>query len=286
MSDTGTGPRGTPVTAAGLETQAEHLRQRIEELHRMQGKGKYITLLLVLVIVVEFGVFYTSTRRKVEANFSGQSMQQAMSQRLAQLLPELRDMVVKAGRNALPVYRQLAVARFQQVGPDVAKDAMARLKSIPADVGNELGLSLSKAFDETLTRLRPDILKTYPNLTDEQKLALLRVALYDKIEQQNGAIQSRLTSITEGEKSRMTSLLVKFEPSKATGAPSDSSRERLFLHTLVDVLLDTGFQTDVLAEDAAAAPALKAAKPAAKEVSGGVAKPVAGEQITGDIQGN
>lgn len=247
-------PPPFPATAAGLGNEADRLGAQLKELHRAQGISRYIMLALVLVVVIEFAVFYYATRRNLEANFSSGSIQQAMAQRLPQIAPQLRDMLVTAGQNALPVYRRLAVDRFTEAGPAIAKDAVVQIQNLPQDVGDELSLRLQKTFDGALARLQTDIQKTYPTLSDEQKRAVLQVALYDKIEQQNQAIQARLTSIEDREKARMMTILTKFEPPKLAEGTRGPNRERVFLHTLVDVLLDTDFQANLATEAIPAAP--------------------------------
>jgi len=228
----------TPATAAGIESEVMRLQKRVDELRSVQASSRRITLLLVLVVVIEFAAFAVYTREKVTANFNEQALQAAVAERVPKLTPELRDRLLVVAQHTMPIYRDRAMQRFQQAGPEVARDALDRLQKLPEDNGRELNAHLQIAFEVARAKLEPDIQKSFPSLSTDQKAQILHGAFLGAIHKENEGVAKHVTDITERELKSMRDVLEKFDVPAVTSERARRDREREFLHALVDVMMD------------------------------------------------
>ncbi len=245
MSHSGQSPTHTPATIDGMSSEIDRLQRRVEDLRRVQAASRWTTLVLLLIIVAEFAVFVFTTRQKVVANFNDADIKKAINERLPRLTPQVRDRLVKVAQNALPVYRDQAMARLKATGPGVARDALDRLQKLPQQDGQEMARRLETSFEHVLTKLDPEIRGTFPTLNNEQKTRLIHEAFMQNVQKQNEAVAAHITQIYAGELARVKDALDKFDLPKEAGGKNVAAREREFLHTLVDVMMDSGMKFDI-----------------------------------------
>jgi hypothetical protein len=249
MADLGDEMRNN-LSWTDLEARLDGLNGQLRALKNAQHLGRIITLGICVLVILEFSMFAGSTTQRIEANFSDQNIQQAMAQHLPMLAPEVRDVLLKAGQNALPTYRELAMRKLKSDGPAIAADALRQLKTLPDDVCDEMQPRLRHAFDSAIARLAPDIRNACPTLADDQKRSVLEVDLYDRIDADNLVIAKRMVSIEDREKAQMLDILSRFDTPRIPEGTRDPARQRVFLHSLVDVLLDTNYSADLSKFDA------------------------------------
>jgi len=235
----------TPAAAPGLDRKVAQIEQRVVELDRIQASSRRASLIVLLVVAAEFALFALTTRRNVENNFNDQDVQKAIADRLPDLTPELRDHLVQVSEHELPVYRQLALARFQVAGPVVAREAMARLEKLPEENGEEMQKRLDAAFAKAMTRLEPDIENTYPTVSDDRKREIMQSEFQKLIDEQNEGVARHITDIYVKEQESTRTVLDKFDIPGDAGKLSPTARQREFLHALVDVLMDGDFKMDL-----------------------------------------
>lgn len=242
MADSGSGSR----PREGIDGPIERIEGRLDELRRMQFMGRMVEIVLILVVLIEFAIFAVTTKAEVSNNFNEQEVQKAFAKGLPVVMPKIRDQVRTVLQNVEPVYRQEASRRLQASGPLIAKDAMARFESLPEDTGNEMMRKLQVAFQTAIDSVEPDIKKTYPSLSNERKMKILQDEFHFQIQKQNDALAKKVTAISEHEKASMLNALDKFGVTAPTKVKiSSRDREREFLHTLVDVLMDTDLEADL-----------------------------------------
>lgn len=228
----------TPATAAGIEAEVTRLQKRIDELRAVQASSRRTTLVLVLVVLLEFAAFAVYTRERVVANFNQDALRAAVAERVPKLTPELRDRLLTVAQHTVPVYRDRAMQRFEQAGPEVARDALDRLQKLPEDNGRELNARLQASFEVALARLEPDLQKSFPSLSSEQKAQVLHGAFVAAVHRENEAVAKHVIEITERELKSMREVLEKFDIPAETTERGRRDREREFLHALVDVMMD------------------------------------------------
>jgi hypothetical protein len=165
--------------------------------------------------------------------------------------PDFERHLTDVARDVIPVYREQAVARFRQVGPEVATEAIHRLKALPETSSRKLEEQLTASHSRVLARIEPEIATRYPSLSEARKRELLASYFHDRIDAENKQLASKMESMHISEAIRVQAVLDKFgvadEPSARPG-----EREREFLHALVDVMMDSNL-TDPLTMPAPAA---------------------------------
>jgi hypothetical protein len=231
----------TLPTASGIEAEVNRLSQTVGELRRVQATSRRITTILALILVAEFAVFTYFTLQHVQANFSQDDLQKAVAERVPQVTPELQQRIVAVARKTMPVYRELATERFQKVGPEIARDALARLQRLPQENGEELNSHLQKAFDTALSRIEPDMKKAFPSLSEEQQVSILHAEFLGAVDKENEEIAHHINGLAENELKSMNEVLNRFDIPSEASMMSPQAREREFLHALVDVMMDGEF---------------------------------------------
>jgi hypothetical protein len=235
-SSSGAGP--SPSSTGDAEVA--RMRARFADLRKAQRAARLRVLALAAIVVIMFAVFAHVTVRRVQDNFEQRAVQQAVAERLPEVLPLAGEQVRVATLNALPTYRKLAAERFEQVRPALAARARARLEKVPDETGHLLGEALHTAFDSALKRIEPDVKRTFPSLTDAQKRDLLNVYFHDAIEARNKELASYIEKLYTNELLTMHAALDKFELPRddaathdTTAAPTDDKAQRDLLHTML-----------------------------------------------------
>ena len=235
-------PKGrTPATAGGIDSELNRLHQRVDELRRIQAMSRRINLILAIIVVAEFALFVYFTREHVQANFNPEDVQRAVAERVPKVTPQLREHFMAVAQHTLPIYREQVTQRFQKVGPEVARDALARLQKLPQENGDELNKHLRSAFDVALSRIEPDMKKAYPMLSQEQQASILQRSFQGVIDAENADIAHHVNDLAENELKTMHEVLDKFDVPSEASLMSHPAREREFLHALVDVMMDSEF---------------------------------------------
>ncbi|HSZ59410.1 MAG TPA: hypothetical protein VK797_27450 [Tepidisphaeraceae bacterium] len=237
MSQNVSGP--TPPNAAGLEGEVERLQRQLERLRGLQASSRRTVLVLLVIVLAEFAAFAYYTKKHVSDNFESTAVQRAINERIPQMTPLVRDRMMTVTEHVLPVYRDEAMKRFQKVGPEVAHDAMDRLQKLPEDNGNMLQERLKVALAAAVAKVQPDMNKTFPTLTNEKKTAILEEEFTARVQKQNDQIARHITSVYETQLKEMRDVLDKFDVPTDLSARERVTREREFLHALVDVMMDS-----------------------------------------------
>ena len=252
----------TAPTAAGVNSEIGRLTQRVEELRRVGAMSRRVTLLLVVIAVVEFAAFSYFTVHQVQSNFNQDDVSKAVATLVPQVTPQIRTHLQTVAEHTLPIYRTAATERFQKVGPEVARDALARLEKLPEENGEELNAQLKTAFKNALDRLEPDIKKAFPTLSNEQRVSILHDEFLGAIDKENDAIAHHVNSMADSELQNMKQVLEKFDVPSDTSPAARREREREFLHALVDVMMDSDTTLQPVRVSPTTQPAMKTASAA------------------------
>jgi len=217
------------------------MRTRFAELRQAQRAARLRVIALAVIVVIMFAAFAHFTVRRVQDNFEQRAVQQAVAERLPEVLPIAGEQLRVATLNALPTYRKLAAERFEQARPALAARARARLEKVPDETGHLLGDALHTAFDSALKRIEPDVKRTFPSLTDAQKQDLLNVYFHDAVDARNKELSAYIEKLYTNELLSMHAALDKFElprddaaaPATPATGPTDDKAQRDLLHTML-----------------------------------------------------
>jgi hypothetical protein len=210
------------------------MRARFDELRRAQRTARARVLILAVIVVIMFAAFAHFTVRRVQDNFEQRAVQQAVAERLPEVLPIAGEQLRVATLNALPTYRKLAAERFREVHPALAARARARLEKVPDETGHLMSEALHGAFEGALKRIEPDVKRTFPSLTDAQKQDLLNVYFHDAIDARNKEVAAYIEKVYTNELLGMHAALDKFElPRDDAAGPTTDKAQRDLLHTML-----------------------------------------------------
>jgi len=214
------------------EQSVERAQAKLVELKQLQSTARKQLLGIVAVIVLMFLVFMYTTYHQLRENFNPEDVQKAMSARAVELAPQAGVRLRAAATSAAPVYRDLAMKRFQTVSPDVARQAVKRLETIPETTGKAMNERLKVTFDNVTKKLEPDVEKMFPSL-DKDTQHKLMLEFQDKmIAQQNEEIKSHVSGLYTKELVRLQEALTKFDHTVPASANADNL-SRTFLRSLV-----------------------------------------------------
>jgi hypothetical protein len=216
------------------ESEVARMRTRFAELRSAQRAARVRVLILAVVVVIMFAAFAHFTVRRVQDNFEQRAVQQAVAERLPEVLPVAGEQLRVAAVNAMPTYRKLAAERFEQVRPSLAAKARARLEKVPDETGQLMSDALQTAFDAALKRIEPDVKRTFPSLTDAQKQDLLNVYFHDAIAARDKELSAYIEKLYTNELLSMHAALDKFElPRDDAAGPTADKAQRDLLHTML-----------------------------------------------------
>lgn len=224
-----------PPAPSPADVNVAELRQRFAELRKRQAAAGRTAVGVAVAVVALFGAFTYFTVNRVRDNFSQPAVQKAVSEHLPAVVPVAGAQLQKAAVAALPVYRDLAVAQFEKVRPELAAKAMARLDGVPDRAGRLMSERVSASFDKALKRVEPELRQTFPSLTDAQKQQVLADYFHDGIAERNQAIASHIEKMYTNELIAAHSALDKFDLPAADAAVDPGRLQRDFLRSLLAV---------------------------------------------------
>jgi hypothetical protein len=254
------------ATAAALQRKADEIQQGLNEIRRLQSTGRTQTLLVVVIIILMFVVFMYSTYSRIRGNFNDAAVQKAIDESTKQFLPKASERLSAAARNAAPVYRELAMQRMQQVGPEIASQARQRLEKVPEESAKAMYAQLDTTFKKVVDRVDPEVKEAFPSLTDDRKKAILE-SFHADVHDENEKIKAHVDKIYTNELVKLHGVMEKFDTTISPGQAKDQA-ERDFLHSLVmyvDYIITQPNATGPASEKAA--PVKQAAAPATQASS-------------------
>lgn len=238
--------QGGPGGEIGADRRVAAIEARVNRLVEAYRRGRRQMLVIALLVIALFGVFTLATTWQVKDNLRKDRLRDAVVARAPAVQPDLERHLTDVARDVLPVYREQAVARFKEVGPEVSQIAMERLKTLPADASKQIEEQLQVSRDRVLARIEPELAARYPSLTDERKKEILATYFHEKIGAENEQLASKLDAIRTSETIKVDAVLEKFGVGAEPPASRPRERERQFLHALVDVLMDSDLTTPIV----------------------------------------
>jgi hypothetical protein len=199
-------------------------------------------MVVLTIIVLMFLWFMYATYGKLRDNFNPEAVQKAMSARAVELAPQAGVRLRGAAMNAMPSYRDLAMARFQQISPDLARQAVDRFKTVPNTAGAAMTVRLNTTFDNVIKKLEPDVAAAFPTLDKDKQHQLLLEFRDRMVAEENDTIKRHVAALYAKELVRLQQALDRFDHTLPVGADADTL-SRNFLRTMiryVDYLIVVG----------------------------------------------
>lgn len=246
-----------PSSAEGLPAE---LRLKFAAIRRWQGITRAVTVLAVIVITVMFLVFATTTRSRIEGSFTEARVQKAVTEALPTVTPLVRESISQIGREALPVYQQMATERYQRVRDNLGTTALARLTSLPEEGGKMMATKLDATLDRVIKRIEPDFRSTFPSLADASKRDILVNEFFKEVEERNVDIARKVDEVRINEMSKVKFVLEKFALPPDEAAPANDQLKKELVRTLLLLAMQK-------LDDLENAPAPTGAVPAAQTTS-------------------
>lgn len=251
--------RPAPAAQSSMEAEVDRMRTRLAEFQRLNSMARIQAVVLVVLIAVMFYIFSTTTVAHVKANFTDDQVRDAMAKQAPEVVATVTPPLVRAVQAAVPTYKEVAIKRLHEAGPDIAADARARMEKIPQEQGDQLEKRLQKTMDSALARVEKDAAADLPHLTDEQRRSDLAAFHHDRVEQANQMLAQHLNTMVSKEVVRFDAAVQRLgvEQAAKSAAADPDLAEREFLHNAI-LLMDD----HVMSEDAGVyLPALAAAMP-------------------------
>ena len=235
---TGPAPAATPTVAAMRRELAE-LQREVRDLRSLQASGRWWVWGSTALIILMFSVFMYATYARIRGNFGQPAMQQAIKEHGQELMPLTRAMLVSAGRDMLPVYRDAITAVLHKRGPAAATAAVKGLRQLPEESGKEFQDKLRAAFDAAVNKIEPDFKAAFPDVTDDRRQQIMQAFVADEIDAQNKRIAARVDQLYTEDLAHMQAVLDKYDlPQGPAGPARQQALEKQFLHTMVALLDD------------------------------------------------
>jgi hypothetical protein len=204
------------------------LGRKLDELRKVQAAARLQLFIAAGVIILMFVVFILSLWSKLKSNFNQEAVGLAVTKRAPIVLPMAADHLLRAGRNAIPTYQELAVQRFREIGPQVASQSMEHFRRVPAEVNEEISGRINVILGRVMAKLDEDLRQTYPNVPEQKRRAMLD-ELTRRVEKD---IRTSLGQYANNELSHMRDVLDKFDVGHLPGQDVAAS-ERDFMRSML-----------------------------------------------------
>jgi len=229
---------GNPASVDEMSREVDQIQKRLVELRQLQARGRSQFIAISILIVLMFAVFMGATYWRIRDNFNPEAVQKAVNDRGPAVLPLARDLLVHAGKNAMPAYREALVQGMRQHGPDLASETLARFQQVPEHNGKVMQDKLQVTFANAIKKVDPDFKAAFPSLSDEQRQHLVQDFLMSQIEEQNKRVASRCNQLLSNDLARLNETLDKFQIEDANQPKDAEALEHQFLRTMVAILDD------------------------------------------------
>ena len=265
----------TTTTTAAMQREIGRIRQEIRDLQAMQASGRLWVWGSTALIILMFAVFMYATYSRIRGNFGQAAMQTAIKEHGQELMPLTQAMIVSTGRDVLPAYKDAMMQVLHARGPAAAQAAVAQLKALPEQSGQEFQDKVKVAFDAAVRKIEPEFRAAYPKVSDERRQQIMATFVADQITKQNQRIASRVDQLYTNDLDHMQDVLQKYDlPDADPGPAGQQATERQFLHTMVALLDDRVDEAyAVPTADDAAVPVSSRSRPATRPATTGPAMP-------------
>lgn len=216
------------ANVAVMEHEVDNLRKQLDELRSLQTRSRMLTIGFVILLVVMFVVFLVATSSRIRSNFTQEAVKNAVDDNTQALIPHFTREVQLATSEVLPVYRDLAIERFKVVGPDIAKETLARFRDLPKENLDVLHSRMQLSMNRIIDNVSPDLHQLLAQLPDDRETAAIE-AFHKRLVED---VTRRGETLANEQVTRLQTILTKFDVA-APKTRSGEDLEREFVHGLL-----------------------------------------------------
>ncbi len=217
------------ANVAVMEREIDNLRRQMDDLRAIQSRSRMMMIMFIVLMVVMFAVFLVATSARIRDNFTREAVNKAVAENSQVLVPQLSREMQNAVADVLPVYRDLAIERFRQVGPEVAQDAITRFRELPKESYDAMRGRLDASIGRIVANASPDLHQLLAQLPDEREQVLID-AMHKRLVED---VTKRGETLADQQVTRLQNILAKFDVSAKSVAKSPEDLERDFVHGLL-----------------------------------------------------
>lgn len=204
------------------------MQAKFASIRKWQSISKVVTALTVVAVAVEFWVFYTSTRTKIEDSFKDQQkVQEALQTVMPEVSPDIGAMLRRVTDETLPVYQKMAGEHYASLRSSLGTKATIRMQSLPDDAAKILSEKLHTAMAAALKKIEPEVANVFPNAQDAKARDLIAAHVMDVIDNKNAEIAAKIDKIRIDEMGKVKSVMDKFAlpPDEMAGSGEEKGKE-------------------------------------------------------------
>lgn len=204
------------------------LRQKFASIRKAQSVTKFVTVILVLVVIAEFAWFTFATVEPVKAGFKDSSrVQKAVQDAVPEVQPVVVDTLQKVVQEVAPIYREQATKKYESIRANLGKKVNERFTALPDQAEKVLGDQLRSTFDRVLKNLEPELKAAFPTLSDDKRQDLVVNHFHEAIAAKNEALSAKIDAIRTSETVKVKNLLDSFAlpPDSAMARDGEIERE-------------------------------------------------------------
>jgi hypothetical protein len=204
------------------------MQAKFASIRKWQAISRAVTVITVVVVAVEFYLFYTTTRTKIESSFQDQAkVQEALQKVVPEVSPDVGAMLRRVTDEALPVYQKHAAEHYERLRNSLGTKAMVRMQQLPEDAAVIMKGKFDGMMKSALKKVEPEVVSAFPDMSDPAKREVFQAQLHDDIEAKNKEIAAKIDKIRVDEMGRVKSVLDRFAlpPDEMAGNNEEKGKE-------------------------------------------------------------
>lgn len=204
------------------------MQAKFASIRKWQNISRAVTLITVAVVAVEFYIFYTTTRSKVESSFQDQAkVQEALQTVVPEVSPDVGAMLRRVTDETLPVYQKMAGEHYEKLRANLGTKAMIRVQQLPDEASKILSEKLDVAMKGALKQIEPEVAGAFPNMTDPAQRDVLTHQFMTDVDGKNKEIAAKIEKIRVDEMGRVKSIMDQFKlpPDEMAGGDEEKGKE-------------------------------------------------------------
>jgi hypothetical protein len=234
-----------PSSTEDLERRIRGIETQLEQMFAANRTGRLILLCGSALLVGMMLLFGSSLWRTLQKRMTAEKLQAALTTKVDTLWEPMSKKLVDEVMQAAPAYSSLAAERATKVWPVLSDRLIAEFGTFAEDMETMLKQRSEAAMQRMSNRLKADLKKNLPALTDE-RIGEIALRLHDRMIEEGGGVAEELQATVLKEQDKIAALLDKL-PIDKTASASEADLQKRFVHHALLMLDAIVTETDFTA---------------------------------------
>lgn len=215
-------------STADLERRIRGIEAQLEQMFAANRTGRLILLGGSVLLVGMMLLFGSSLWRTLQKRMTAQKLQTALTAKAETLWEPMSKKLLDEVMQAAPEYGALATQRAAKVLPVLSDRVIAEFGTFSEDMETMLKQRSEAAMERMATKLKADLKRELPSMSDE-RIGAIAVTLHQRLIEEGGGVAEELQATVLKEQGKIEALLDKL-PVDKTASESEENLQKRFVH--------------------------------------------------------